>query len=112
MSAAVEQLVAGKELDYLIAEKIFGERRPQPTDPNPDWQAPAFSNDYREAWMLAEKLDLFASKRSLDLDVGFVLRKDADGMWVVAYRYGVAVARAETVPLVICRAALATREKA
>ena len=121
----VSALKAGPELDALVAEKVMGwhlsERiagrgrqwldstgasvSTQPREKPPfDWDWDYFepSTDIDSAFAVAEKVDLFSSEVVLS-------RTYADDLWEVMeleqeLRHTIAVA--DTVPSVICRAAL------
>lgn len=102
---------AGRETDALVAERLGWtlSRRGH------WWNGPDGKNvcsvemwrpsaEITAAWELADRV--FANTRSLDLDASLVLGKNGD-QWEIRYRYGTAVARAETAPLCITRAFLA-----
>lgn len=94
---------AGKELDFLIADVIFGVK---PTRPDDDvcafwesgkclfWGRCGFSQDIWSAWEVVEKLNHFPL--ALEYDNSFGWKATFDGNFVVA----------KTAPLAICLAAL------
>jgi hypothetical protein len=104
---------AGRELDALVAKKVFGAYLEEHDSREP-WNCdvcgkpfysdlPPYSTDIAAAWLVAEKADLFGRKM-------LVLSFDGE-RWIIsdevtpAGPHGVC-ARAETVPLVLCLAAL------
>ena len=91
-------IMAGRDLDALVAEKFFR------------WDScdgtacpPAFSTKIAAAWEVVEKLDLFN---------GAMLGKNAHGQWAIWDNADEeSPVFAETAPLAICLAALHTNER-
>ena len=119
----------GRELDALIAEKVMGWKitakgrdhtwfresvaesdliginpnlKPLAADGTNSY-VPLYSKLIKAAWDAVDKLGLFNTDGSRC--VGNILHKDG-GFWVVQHRWGAVIARGETVPHVICLAAL------
>lgn len=105
---ATEELVAGRELDALIAEKFMG--RPRGMDSRDARSViPHYSTDVAAALPVFEKLD----EKLSDADVTWQIRQDARG-WIVETFFGDVdswgceiFGVADTLPLAICRAAMA-----
>jgi hypothetical protein len=98
----IDELVAGRELDARVAEKVMGwePRGPHPIHGTPvfatgrnDTFAPHFSTDIAAAWQAAEKLKAASWRFRVWQDYKDALMVDA-----------------ETAPLAICRAALKALE--
>lgn len=115
--SATTQLPAGRELDALIAEKVMGgvSRHPEwywlrsgtapevPDLPTPKGRpaifcGPGFSTDIAAAWNVVERLK---ARYRFEL-----VHRGGDRPWVAVF--GTWRATADTAPLAICRAALAT----
>lgn len=110
----VDAMVAGREMDALVAEKVMGLKPPWPIlafyEPSP----PAYSTDIAAAWEVLDKaFDVVPGMESgfpavlhwrndwrvAMLDGNCVPMKTTDGGKLI-------VAIASTAPLAICRAAL------
>jgi hypothetical protein len=96
------ELLAGRELDALVAEKVMGKAKPIP---------PQYSTDIATAWTVVERFDpeqwmwgiLRLKQGDRVLYSVSLSRLDDDGYVISdAGRY-----ESETAPLAICRAALA-----
>ena len=126
-----EELEAGRELDAMIAERVFGEPYPAPIEEYPWWSsAPVYSpkrqwiasatigggenahiwsprrysTEIAAAWSVVERVD---NRNSVVKDLGvhtFGLARYDDGTYAAMFFN--ASARANSAPLAICRAAL------
>ncbi len=110
---------AGRELDALIYEKIFGKRRPQEGEKwdgmthffnymHGDWRAwdgtpiPHFSTDIAAAWQVVEKLQTMKN-------VGLLIKAyplEYGGRFVASVPGTQIQGEGETMPLAVCRVAL------
>ncbi len=110
---------AGRELDALIGEKIFGVRYefmhndymiPDPEDPVAYDVCPHYSTDIAAAWQVLEKLLTMTENRDIHLE--HLGNDETEGYWGVSTCYQLGEwqdwMRAETAPLAICLAALQT----
>lgn len=88
-----ETLQAGRELDALVAEKMFGLIR---DDINP------FSTDISAAWQVVEKWKDASWSFEAETHEG------PEGCWTV--KVGKFEAKADTLPLAVCHASLAAAE--
>lgn len=108
------ELLAGRELDARVAEKVMG-WKPETFEGQPWWrdaegcpwascEVPRYSTSIAAAWQVVEKLGGYA----------LMERMSTSGLWLVAF--GTSGARTnsesygETAPLAICLAALAAME--
>lgn len=115
-----DTMEAGREMDCLIAEKIFGKVKCQgeshlpghrmfndgrfcyadPTSPDQGAEVSLYSSDISAAWEVVEEMGAFCFRRWQDgtFEAGFG-HQDRDDCWEF-------MAQAPTAPLTICRAAL------
>jgi hypothetical protein len=122
----VEKMEASWQLDRLIAEQVMqwksngshsyhfqrGLKMPIYQTEKGDIQLTRFlpSANIVDAWMVVEKIGLFDSRINFDgLDTGFCFERNQGGQWCVRYRHGAVIARADSAPLAICKAALKMR---
>lgn len=119
------ELVAGRELDALVATKIFGWQAVDgtiipwlaPVGTNPDGEplsiVPPYSADIAAGWLVVEQMQASGYRPEI--------WATDDGLWFAHFAYGESplvgatydlsddpASSAETAPLAICRAALAT----
>jgi len=126
---------SGIELDTIIAEKILGytplplkveddpkslwpdqylrdsliaaglTHYPPPDQPQKVCGVPPVSTDIAAAWIVVEELGLFDTYGQ-SIGGYFLHREVSNRKWAVSHRWGAVVARGETVPHVICLAAI------
>lgn len=109
-------MTPGRELDALVAEKVFGFPAPRDSHASTEvgyWTVddkmfipvPRFSTDIAAAWEVVEKLKRLGYKIGIDSSPNdksaCVVMEDDNGDWI-----SIAVETAETLPHAICRAAL------
>lgn len=111
----IDMMPAGRVMDMLMARKVMGIT----VSPGAERFVDNYSTDIAAAWQVAEKVNLFKNSR--------VLRENGVGVqngttwtrtgweWVVEgvfepLDHNEIIARGETVPLVICRAAIKVLE--
>ncbi len=112
----LDSFKAGRELDALIGEKLFGVSYefvyddymiPDPDDPIAYDVCPHYSTDITAAWQVLEKLLTMTENQDIHLEH---LGSGEEGYWGVSTCYEMGEwkdwARAETAPLAICLAAL------
>lgn len=111
-------MLAGRELDALVAEKVMGLRVKYRTPGFPYFEdyidtahdVPRYSTDIAAAWAVVEKIHLL---NGLDLTYGQP-REGGVPAWRIKRDHcgdeEEDIAIADTVPLVICRAALKVSE--
>lgn len=99
-----------RELDKLVAEKVFGYEVVQHNQVGrPDWHykldgalvlLPQYSKHIASAWLVVEKL------RSTSLAMGLAVGTNYDNKWFVADYGGAKLSAGDTAPHAICLAAL------
>jgi hypothetical protein len=105
------ELVAGRELDALVDEKVMGTRdivrHLSTTEPGIEipciHQVPPYSTDIADAWKIVEHM------KAAGMEIQILYPSGAIFEWSVAFDnpFDAPFAKAETAPLAICRAALA-----
>lgn len=118
LTAEPETLVAGRELDALIAEKVMGWRNLHVERHGDDYprfgqppgvaldcvNVPRFSTDIADAWKVVEALD--TDFLTLEYLTGVDPDAPSRRNWQAEFRLSRTYAWADTAPLAICLAAL------
>ena len=107
----IDAMPAGRKMDMLVATKVMGIA----VSPGAERFIDFYSTGIAAAWKVAEKANLFKNCRTLH-ESGIIVQDGATRTrigweWVVEQVFepldqNDIIARGETVPLVICRAAL------
>ena len=115
-SREVDVMPAGRRMDVLVARMVMG----LVVSPGAERFIDFYSTDIAAAWKVAEKADLFKNCRHLSEKGVGVQNGDTWSRtgweWVVEQvleplDHNEIIARGETVPLVICRAALKVQQE-
>jgi len=103
----IDSIPAGRQMDSMIADKVFGYIVSYPSTALKDGEAwrgvPAYSTDISDAWKVVDKLRETCCDFSISEGYNAAFLKDEG---VFAFTHVWVVSTADTVPVAICRAAL------